>query len=99
MEKQEPTAASTPFERLGGETAVRAVTFGGGLIALSGALAAFWSPEHFRFYKAEEVGRVLTVGSFCSFFTVMVTGTISSLKRPAFCAASALFCDETANWS
>ena len=26
-----------------------------------------------------------------------VTGTISSLKRPAFCAASALFCEATAN--
>ena len=28
-----------------------------------------------------------------------VTGTISSLKRPAFCAASALFCEATANSS
>ena len=31
----------------------------------------------------------------------MVTGAISSLKRPAFCAASARFCEVTANrsWS
>ena len=28
-----------------------------------------------------------------------VTGTISSLKRPSFWAASALFCDAVANWS
>ena len=28
-----------------------------------------------------------------------VYGTISSLKRPAFCAASALFCEASANWS
>ena len=30
---------------------------------------------------------------------LIVTGTISSLKRPAFCAASALFCEATANSS
>ena len=30
---------------------------------------------------------------------LMVTGTISSLNRPAFCAASALFCEAAANWS
>ena len=29
----------------------------------------------------------------------MVTGTISSLNLPAFCAASALFCEPTANSS
>ncbi len=30
---------------------------------------------------------------------LMVTGTISSLNLPAFCAASALFCEPTANSS
>src|SRR3954471_1861661 len=30
---------------------------------------------------------------------LMVTGTISSLNLPAFCAASALFCEATANSS
>ena len=30
---------------------------------------------------------------------LIVTGTISSVKRPAFCAASALFCEAAANWS
>ena len=30
---------------------------------------------------------------------LMVTGTISSLNRPALMAASALFCDAVANWS
>jgi hypothetical protein len=33
------------------------------------------------------------------FRVLTVKGTISSAKRPAFCAASALFCEATANSS
>jgi len=37
--------------------------------------------------------------SFSSFFTLMVTGTISSVKRPDLMAASALFWEPAANAS
>ena len=41
----------------------------------------------------------LSNGTGSPFLCAMGNAMISSLKRPAFCAASALFCDATANSS
>ena len=44
-------------------------------------------------------GNSSTLNSTISFFFLIITGTISSLKRPEFRAASALFWEEAANSS